>query len=112
MEVLMAITLGVIVFTGVGATAVMERINNTGLSSLDSRYPNGSTLSGADLNLISNDPNNPGYAVSGETITITYPSGTTDASGELINPREIQVTAAWTDRGRPRTLSMSTMKRG
>lgn len=125
-EILAAITLGLIVFTGIAITlyylilssastkaetsasqhlaAAMERITNTPLSSLNSQYPNGQSIasySTAEFNTIVQ--NNP---VDSETITVTYPGGTS------ANPREIVVTDTWRDRNRLRTISMRTFRRG
>jgi len=121
-ETLIAITIGLIVFTGMGTCiyyllilnestkaqtliaqdlgATMERINNTSLGNLNTNYPNSQALTQNEVNNILG-----GYKVTGEVITVTYSSTTSD-------PREIIVTANWTERGRARSVSLRTIKRG
>lgn len=123
-EILVAVAIGVIVFTGIAASlyylfimnestknqtriyqdmsAVMERIDNTSMKLLTTRYPSG-TLSNSEIDLITNEN---GYQVTGESISVSYPGGTSD------DPVEVVVTASWNDRGRPKTMAVRTFKRG
>ncbi len=124
-EILIAVVIGVVVFSGTTAalyqlfalnegtknqtqiyqdmSAVMERIDSTSMNLLNTRYPNGQSISSGEVGLITSGQ---GYQVSGESITVSYPSGTNT------NPREIVVTANWNDRGRPKSMSIRTFKRG
>lgn len=127
-EILVAVAIGVIVFTSIVAAfyylfimnettragvqvyqdvaAAMERITNTPLTSLNTRYPDGQHLSAAEISLITGGN---GFRVNGETITVSYPRGT----GDSVNPREIVVTATWSVRGRQqKSMSLQTFKGG
>jgi prepilin-type N-terminal cleavage/methylation domain-containing protein len=122
-EVLVAISIGLLVFSGIAAsifyliglnysvkteaavyrdlTTVMERVGNTPLNSLNTLYPNNTALQTSEVTNILG-----GYKAPSEQIVITYPNGTS------ADPREIMASANWSDDGRIRTMSMRTLKRG
>ena len=80
---------------------VMERLSATPFTNLNTQFPNNQALSS---NFVSNVLG--GYKVSGESILVSYPNGTT------ANPREAVVIGSWPERGVSQTLSMRTMRRG
>lgn len=79
----------------------MERVSGTDLTSLNIQFPDNQALTSTFVSDVLG-----GYKLPGESITVSYPSGTNT------NPREVVVTGSWPDRGATRTTSLRTYIRG
>ena len=78
----------------------MERILGTQLSSLPTTFPAGAVPEAFVANVLR------GYKIPAESVIISYPNGTAG------NPLEVVVTGQWTERGRARSVSIGTFRRG
>ena len=79
---------------------MMERIRATSFNTVQTTFPAGVANGGGGTNYATLVG---GYTLDGEQITVTYPSQTSTRI-------EVLVTLNWTERGRARTMQLSTVR--